>query len=89
MVGLIFHKMPRACQLSLVPVKPHREASDPPDKVRFEPCVGPVDDQPVGILWEEILDRFEKIEVLAEPERTFSSFVKGYTYLPVKLKRKA
>ncbi|MBL6689825.1 MAG: cytochrome P450 [Pseudomonadales bacterium] len=40
------------------------------------------------ILWEEILARFEKIEVLAEPERTFSSFVKGYTYLPVKVKRK-
>ena len=39
-------------------------------------------------LWEEILKRFEKIEVQAEPERTFSSFVKGYTYLPVKLTRK-
>lgn len=41
------------------------------------------------ILWEEILARFEKIEVLAEPERTFSSFVKGYTQLPMKVKRKA
>ncbi len=41
------------------------------------------------ILWEEILPRFEKIEVLEEPERTFSSFVKGYTYMPVKLTRKA
>jgi cytochrome P450 len=40
------------------------------------------------ILWEEILARFEKIEVQAEPERTFSSFVKGYTYLPVKVTRK-
>ncbi len=40
------------------------------------------------ILWEEILPRFEKIEVQAEPSRTFSSFVKGYTYLPVKLRRK-
>ena len=40
------------------------------------------------ILWEEILKRFEKIEVQAEPERTFSSFVKGYTYLPVKLTRR-
>lgn len=39
------------------------------------------------ILWEEILTRFEKIEVLAEPSRTFSSFVKGYTHLPVKLRR--
>ncbi len=40
------------------------------------------------VLWEEILPRFEKIEVLEEPERTFSSFVKGYTRLPVKLTRK-
>ena len=40
------------------------------------------------ILWEEILPRFEKIEVLEEPQRTFSSFVKGYTHLPVKVTRK-
>ena len=31
------------------------------------------------ILWEEILPRFERIEVQAEPERTLSAFVKGYT----------
>lgn len=41
------------------------------------------------ILWEEILVRFEKIEVQAQPERTFSSFVKGYTQLPVQVRRKA
>jgi cytochrome P450 len=41
------------------------------------------------VLWEEILKRFEKIEVLEEPQRTFSSFVKGYTYMPVRVKRKA
>ena len=41
------------------------------------------------VLWEEILPRFEKIEVLDEPSRTFSSFVKGYTHLPVKVTRKA
>ncbi len=40
------------------------------------------------ILWEEILQRFEKVEVLEEPERTLSSFVKGYTYMPVKVTRK-
>ena len=40
------------------------------------------------ILWEEILKRFEKIEVLEEPDRTFSSFVKGYTHMPVKVTRK-
>ena len=41
------------------------------------------------ILWEELLQRFEKIEVQAEPDRTFSSFVNGYTRLPVKVRRKA
>jgi len=35
------------------------------------------------VIWEEILKRFSKIEVVGEPERTFSSFVKGYTSLPV------
>ena len=41
------------------------------------------------ILWEEILARFEKIEVVGEPSRTFSSFVKGYTQLPVRLRRRS
>ena len=41
------------------------------------------------VLWEEILKRFEKIEVQDEPSRTFSSFVKGYTHLPVQIRRKA
>jgi len=37
------------------------------------------------ILWEEILQRFSKVEVLAEPERVHSNFVMGYTDLQVKL----
>ena len=37
------------------------------------------------ILWEEILVRFDKIKVMDEPSRTFSSFVKGYTHLPVQV----
>jgi cytochrome P450 len=40
------------------------------------------------ILWEEALQRFERIEVQDEPERTFSSFVHGYTHLPVRVKRR-
>ncbi|MEX2326929.1 MAG: cytochrome P450, partial [Pseudomonadales bacterium] len=40
------------------------------------------------VLWEEILKRFEKVEVLDEPTRTYSSFVKGYTHMPVKVTRK-
>ena len=41
------------------------------------------------ILWEEILARFDRIEVLAEPERVPSSFVKGYTTMPVRVYPKA
>ena len=37
------------------------------------------------VLWEEILQRFHTVEVVGEPERTPSVFVKGYTHLPVKL----
>ena len=35
------------------------------------------------ILWEEILKRFDHVEVIDEPSRTSSSFVHGYTWLPV------
>lgn len=37
------------------------------------------------ILWEEILERFEDIEVVGEPGYVQSNFVKGYTDLRVKL----
>ncbi len=37
------------------------------------------------VLWEEILQRFERIEVVGEPERVMSNFVHGYTRLPVVL----
>ena len=40
------------------------------------------------VLWEEVLARFERIEVQAEPTRTFSSFVHGYTSLPVTVTRR-
>jgi len=39
------------------------------------------------VLWEEILQRFERIEVVGEPERTNSSFVNGYATLPVQVRR--
>jgi cytochrome P450 len=35
------------------------------------------------IIWEEILRRFPRIEVTGEPRRVYSSFVRGYEYLPV------
>lgn len=40
------------------------------------------------ILWEELLARFEKIEVLGEPEIVQSNFVRGYSTLMVKLTKK-
>jgi cytochrome P450 len=40
------------------------------------------------ILWEEILKRFDNIEVLGEPEHVQSNFVRGYTKLSVKLTAK-
>ncbi len=37
------------------------------------------------ILWEEIMQRFRFVEVMAEPERIRSNFVRGYKSLPVQL----
>ena len=37
------------------------------------------------IIWEEILKRFDNIEVVGEPRRVYSSFVRGYEALPVRI----
>jgi cytochrome P450 len=37
------------------------------------------------IVWQEMLKRFAKIEVVGEPKRVYSSFVKGYESLPVRI----
>jgi cytochrome P450 len=37
------------------------------------------------IVWEEILKRFERIEVVGEPKRLYSSFVRGVESLPVRI----
>ena len=39
------------------------------------------------IAWEEILKRIASIEVIGEPERTYSNFVNGYTQLMVRITR--
>ena len=39
------------------------------------------------IIWEEILKRFPVIEVVGEPKRVFSTFVKGYESLPVIIRK--
>jgi cytochrome P450 len=40
------------------------------------------------IIWEEILKRFPVIEVTGEPTYVYSSFVKGYERLPVRIPRR-
>ena len=37
------------------------------------------------IIWEEIFKRFPKIDVVGEPRRVLSAFVKGYESLPVRI----
>ena len=49
-------------------------------------CVGNrLAEMQLRIVWEEILKRFSFVEVVGEPVRVFSSFVKGYSDLPVTL----
>ncbi|MBT5052659.1 MAG: cytochrome P450 [Gammaproteobacteria bacterium] len=40
------------------------------------------------VLWEEIVNRFERVEVVGEPTHVNSNFVKGYSDLPVIVHRK-
>ena len=39
----------------------------------------------IQILWEEILKRFDRVEVVGEPERGVNNFILGFTKLPVRL----
>ena len=49
-------------------------------------CVGMrLAEMQLKIVWEEILKRFDGIEVVGEPKRVYSSFVKGYETLPVRI----
>jgi cytochrome P450 len=49
-------------------------------------CVGKnLAEMQLKILWEEILDRLPRIEVVGEPKRVFSSFVHGISELPVRI----
>jgi cytochrome P450 len=49
-------------------------------------CLGErLADMQLRIVWEEILKRFGRIEVIEEPKRVFSSFVKGYETLMVRI----
>lgn len=49
-------------------------------------CMGNrVGEMQLRILWEEILKRFEKVEVIGEPERLHSNFVMGITEMQVRV----
>ena len=49
-------------------------------------CMGNrVAEMQLRILWEEILQRFHTVELVGDPVRVKSSFVKGYSSLPVVL----
>ena len=49
-------------------------------------CMGNhVAEMQLRILWEEILNRFDKIEVVGEPKRSHSNFVMGIEDLPVRI----
>lgn len=53
-------------------------------------CMGNrVGEMQLRILWEEILNRFDRVELVGEPERVLSNFVMGYTDVPVILHPKA
>jgi hypothetical protein len=42
-------------------------------------------DLQLKIIWEEILKRFDRIEVVGEPKRVYSSFIRGYEELSVRI----
>jgi cytochrome P450 len=49
-------------------------------------CMGNrVAEMQLRILWEEIMARFDHIEVVGEPVRVASNFVQGYDSLPVRI----
>ena len=49
-------------------------------------CVGNrLAEMQLKVVWEEILKRFKRIEVVGEPVRLQSNFVKGYVALPARI----
>jgi cytochrome P450 len=53
-------------------------------------CVGNrVAEMQLTIIWEEILKRFPRIELVGEPARTYSSFVHGYESMTVVIPARA
>ncbi len=51
-------------------------------------CVGNrLAEMQLKIIWEELLKRYPRVEVVGDPGRVPSSFVNGYTSLPVRISR--
>ena len=51
-------------------------------------CVGSrLAEMQLRVLWEELLPRFSRVEVVGRPERPLGTFVNGYTSLPVVVHR--
>ncbi len=49
-------------------------------------CVGNrLAEMQLSILWEEILKRFDRIDVVGEPKRLYSNVLRGITALPVRI----
>jgi len=49
-------------------------------------CVGNrLAEMQLRVVWEEVLKRWQKIEVMEEPKRVRSSFVKGYEHMAVRI----
>ena len=47
-----------------------------------------VGEMQLRILWEEILNRFDRIELTGKPERVLSNFVMGYSNVPIVVHKK-
>jgi len=70
-------------------IERHNAASHLSFGYGFHYCLGSrLAELQLRVLWEEILPRFERIEVRAEPQRSLSSFIHGYTHLPVQVTRR-
>jgi cytochrome P450 len=49
-------------------------------------CVGNrLAEMQLAILWEEILSRFPRIEVMGPPTRTYSNLLRSISSLPVRI----
>ena len=87
----------RADAADEVGVKPHRRADEfiidrakPRQHLSFgagiHRCVGDrLAEQQIRILWEEVLARDLRFEIMGPPQRLYSNFIRGIRSLPVRI----